>query len=372
MKREPNWALFLAVVALGFAIGGLTFKENKNMASGYPDWTRAVALIGQDPDGNLILIKVDADGQLTVPFKGVNPSAELVTVAVDADGQLYSIMKGTDGNIMAVDSDGYMTAVLKGDYEGALRTIGLDDEGRISGYLVDAEDQWGQILKVGNAEQAARLGSPVSWDRRGQVQLLHTFADGLEPLGTSAYGSGASVTLDAENFVTGGYSAKLTGGSDGLNRYAGLSLMLGVPPSDRIGVAIRWSAVSAPHYLYMLMQIYRDGDLTAGAIRYDFNNKRLQYADENSVWQNLPVQDFYYSKNVWCSMKMVIDHSVGGYVRALLNGTAYDLDAYAAPTATPGTGDYIAVDVRLYSHEGDNDVAYIDTFTVTSGEPENP
>jgi hypothetical protein len=291
------------------------------MGTGYPDWTRAIRLLGIDADGNPVTIlvdedgklyslitgqdadgvlravRVDDDGQMVMVPRGASGSymdvdasgflttvmkgqygANLRTLAVDAGGKLEAIIKGTDGaalrtiavdtsgqiimvprgtsgNYMAIDADGYMTAVLKGAYGAALRTIGLDDEGRITAYMVDDESQWGDIVKTGNAELAARLGSPVAWDWRGKVIWWTDFEHGLTGLSTFSLGSGGDAVLDPSHSLSGGYSLKLIGGSS-LAGYANVKVIVDTPPSPRLGFYARWSSDSEFDYLDLHMQIY--------------------------------------------------------------------------------------------------------------------
>jgi len=382
------------------------------MASGYPDWTKAVTLIGQDSDGNLVIVRVDADGQLTIPLKGENPDGDLANVAVDADGQLYAIMRGASGvdltvdingwlgavvkgmdsssnivnvavddtgqmimvprgqsgNYMAIDAEGFMTAVLKGLYGDELRTIGLDDDGRISGYLVDDIDLWGQILRVGNAEQAARLGSPVTWDRRGQTQLVLDFSEGLQGVRQTTSGAGASVSLSPEWTQRGGYSAKLVGGSDA-SLYASIQSYVGIPPTGRWGGMISWSAEATPAYLETRLGGIVDHQAYHGYIRYDFANTKLQYRDSSYNWQDIAVKDLEPNEFIFHKMKIVIDVDSATYVRVLLNNTQYDLTAALLTSAAPTIGDYMYFQTLCFSNSGDNDVVYVDSMILKVLEP---
>ena len=44
------------------------------MATGYPDWTRAIRLLGVDGDGNPITVLLDVDGRLYALITGEDES----------------------------------------------------------------------------------------------------------------------------------------------------------------------------------------------------------------------------------------------------------------------------------------------------------
>jgi hypothetical protein len=284
----------------------------------------AVLLIGKDPDGNLIAIGVDADGYLTIPLQGL--------------------------------------------YEGELTTIALDADGRISAIAFDAEDQWGETLGIGGGEQAARLGSPVVWDKRGQVQAVFDFSKGFHGMRKTTDGTGAVIELDPTHWQFGGYSAKLTGGSDG-GRSALLETMFGVPPSSRIGVSINFSAKTTPEYINLYIFAYISEHGYYGRLRYDFANDKLQYRDTGAAWQDIATQKLTTTEYVFHRMKLVIDTSTKTFVRAMLDSQQYDMTATVENSAAVGIGDYVKGYVYVFSDSGDNDVAYIDTMTITTNEP---
>jgi len=96
-----------------------------------PDWTRGYLLIGQDADGDPVVLLVDSDGQLQVLLRGEDADGDPQTVQVDSDGQLYTVLRGADDVDVSVDADGFLTVVLKGITAGAaLKTLLVDDDGR--------------------------------------------------------------------------------------------------------------------------------------------------------------------------------------------------------------------------------------------------
>jgi len=451
--RKQLFTFFLMVLV---GVAPFMIWGGSNMTAGQEDWLRVIGLYGEDPEGNMVLIQVDADGQLTIPLKGINPDEDLATVKLDANDQLYVMMKGLgdnivavddeghlsaimkgeitggelthvrvdgggqiimvprgqsgyylavdtqghlsaimkgeitggelthvrvdaggqiimvprgqSGNYMAVDSSGFITAVLKGKYLEGLETIGLDSEGRISGYLVDDLDLWGQILRVGNAEQAARLGSPVSWDRRGQVQAVFDFSKGFHGVRQVPGAGDGAIELSPTVWQYGGYSVKLIGDKT-TPFYSYIGAYMAVPPTDVWGCAINWSAEPTPAYLEMRLEGVIENTFYQGRIRYDFANTKLQYRKTPPDWVDIGTKDLEIANYIFHRMKVVIDLDNEVFVRVLLNNTQYDMSAALTTSSAPTVGDYARCEVYVYSDDGENDVVYLDTLIFTVKEP---
>lgn len=339
------------------------------MTTGYPDWTRAIRLLAIDGDGNPVTILADEDGQLYSLIKGEDAGGTLRAVRVDDSGQMVMVPRGESGHYLAVDSDGFLTAVFKGLLNGTLTTVAVDDRGYLATYMVDDESQWGNVIKVGNAELAARLSSPVSYDWRGKVLWWTDFRDGIGGMHVATSGTGAAVALDPAHHMSGGYSVKLTGGSDGA-RYAYIHIAVDVPPTDRVGVYVRWSSDVEFDFLNLQMQIYDGAKYHEAYIRYDRGDNELDYSDSERAWQSLAAQKFHLSDGYWHGLKLVVDKATDKYVRALAGSTEHDMSALDMYNTASAVAQRLLCSVSLYSNSGDNDYAWIDAFVITVGEPE--
>jgi len=100
------------------------------MATGFPDWLRAMALLGKHGD-DYVVLAVDENGQLYALVKGEDDTGTLHTLAVDDEGQLLIVPRGESGYYMNVDANGYLTTVMKGLEGATLRTITVDESGNL-------------------------------------------------------------------------------------------------------------------------------------------------------------------------------------------------------------------------------------------------
>jgi len=332
------------------------------------DFQRGTILYAYDGE-NFIPVLVTEDGGMYVLLQGADPDGDPVTVRADADGQLITILRGQSGQYVAVDDDGYMTTVIKGNYGGNLRTIWVDADGRLTAFPVDELDIWGQYVAVGNAELAARLGSPCYYERSGQVVFMEQFESGRKRWSEFLSGTGAAITLAADIARSGGYSVKLTGGSNS-GRNARLITKVGINPTGRVGVAFSFSVGSAFDALYVTLQLRGTGTVIAGAFRC---------ADSLGQWDlNLAAGGWQYIADVelcernpafFNTVKLVVDFDAQTYVSARVNAQTYDLSAYALGTGVNSYTPEVDLEFWMYSRSGYNDYCHIDDVVLTFAEP---
>lgn len=337
------------------------------MSQDFPDFTRAVRLLGIDESGDLVTVLLDSAGNLQALLKGQTAAAALEPIRVDDDGQLVIIPRGQSGNYMSVDGDGFLTAVLKGIYSGTLHTIGVDAAGRIEAFGLDAEDQWGQSLKIGSGEQAARLGSPSTYDWRGQTLVTQDFAHGKGNLFATTYGTGAEVSVSPDTFLQGGYSLKMLGGSDGA-MHALVTSIAGRNPSDRYGLSVCFADSGTYDYVYFNLYVRSGGTIYFGRIRYDPGSNELAYWAGGSTYTAIATVYATSATYAFNWLKVVIDVNTHKYVRVLFNSDQYDIDANL-PYTVGGSAQSIEVDIDVYSVAGYNYGIYLDRYVVTVNEP---
>jgi len=295
--------------------------------------------------------------------------ATLRTIVVDANGQMVMVPRGQSGYYMAVDADGYLTAVLKGNEGGTLTTIKVDTEGRLESYGLDSEDQWGQVLRVGNAELAARLGSVVGWDRRGSVAWQTDFGLGLGSGLKYPTGTGSSITLVPDYWLTGGYSVKLVGGSDG-NHKAYIDFLVEASPSLDLGLEITFSYPAVAEFIKAELRVYTAGRVYIAAVRHNLSTNYVQYLNSSGSWTNIANPTYLTGAEMFHRLKVVADFANLLYKRVLYAGTEVDLSAQGVYNSASGYSAAMYVEVELNSRSGYNDVAYLDSIVLTTGEPD--
>ncbi|MBA7568659.1 hypothetical protein ES708_10393 [subsurface metagenome] len=332
-----------------------------------PDWMRGLVLIGKKGE-EWHIVGVDGEGVLTALMKGQIEDAGEKTIAVDAEGRLITLLRGRDGNLLAVDTSGFMTAVLKGWTGTAYQTLGADAEGNITALLKDNTDQWGKKISVGIAELAARLGSPISWDRRGQVVQIITFENGFGNVYHSGAFEGGGVFLCPTTFMTGGYSAKLDTGT-AITTYADLYAFGDFPPSTRLGFEWVFSAEGSPSEVTLFGKIWDGADEHKAHVNIDGTTNKIQVWKKGGGYHDVADFEFTLDERAFISIKAVIDIGTEHWVRLMVRGEAHDLSAVETAKETLVTYPYVECGMKVVEKTAAQQLVYLDRMVVTTNEP---
>jgi len=278
---------------------------------------------------------------------------------------------GDEYKIILVDDLGNLYALLQGEtIDEELRTVRLDDQGRLSAFVIDSVDAWGQMLSVGNAEGAARLGSPVAYEQSGRVQLVETFENGLQRWLTGGSGDGNSVAISPVAAHSGGYSCKLTSGSDD-ERTAYIQFEQGSLPTGRVGIAFAFSSPTEYLTLEWFLNLYDGATLYRVRGRFTDATDDLEIRDDADAWQVIGTgksaseltQSFFF-------VKVVADLETATYDVFRFNQQNIDISAHALKTEDCAEPARVAIEIRVTSGAGDNDIVYVDNVIYTVAEPE--
>lgn len=337
-----------------------------NPAQDWPDFTRAMLLVGVDAAGDPVGVLVDSEGNLQALLKGETALGALKAVRVDDDGQMIMIPRGATGNYLNVDAEGFLTAVLKGSLAGDLHTISVDVNGRIEAFILDAVNQWGSVVKVGSGELAGRLGSPVTFDWRGQVLWLTSFGDGVGTVKTMSDGTGAGVSIDPEYSLTEGFSLKLLAGSDD-DRYAMAYGYTGLPLASRIGISIAIAGLA--ERTSIALRARSGATRWMGTIHYTWATGKIEYQLPTGLYETLSFKPMYGSASVFNRLKLSIDVGTQKYIRFMINHTQYNLSAEDLYSDAGGFDGTMEFEIETLGRAAVNDYQLLDHIILTVNEP---
>jgi len=293
----------------------------------FADWTRAFLMMGDSPVG-------------------------VREVLLAEDGSMYALLQGE-----TVDEE--------------LRTVRLDDEGRMSAFVIDSVDAWNRMLTIGNAELAVRLGSSMVYDKRGQVLFIESFENGWYRWILNKDGLLAAGEITPEVAATGGYCVKLTGGSDDTN-LAGIERRVASRPLGRMGLEFSFSVPGSWDYILASLYLYTGALAYIAAIKFEFTAGNLRVLDEVYGYPIVGTGVALGGDAHWFNtIKIVGDISTGLYNRLMFNNQEIaiptnTLKVDVDTTTPPG----VMVDIAFYGREGFNDVMYLDDIILTGAEPE--
>lgn len=218
------------------------------------------------------------------------------------------------------------------------------------------------------AELAARLGSPVVFDRRGEVWFIETWLNGFTPYTNAYWGTNAIVKLDVDRYVTDGVSLLLKGGSDSF-RIAQVLRDFPYLYADTFG--IETSSYINDSVLHFLVQL----EVYDGTYVYDTRMLYLPKTSTLQVWNSSGVYETVSSNltirtdtTFFSFFKLAIDVNNGIYLRALINGRLFDLSSIGLQAVSNATNPSIRLTLQCLSDTGVNGEIYVDNFLLTRGE----
>jgi hypothetical protein len=219
------------------------------------------------------------------------------------------------------------------------------------------------------AELAARLGSIVTYDRRGDVITLEDFESGIGRWYKTVLGTASDVTWDGNYYASGGFSMKMaTDTAEGDYAMASISFMYTIP--GKIGFEFSFMQLVRGEYLMLDIRVYDGSKQRRFAIRWYRETGLVRYLDSGGDWVTLATQPLPAVVTYpFFTMKLVVDTINWEYVRLLLNEESYDIgaDCYeSVDTTAPHNFMSIAI---VNDDGGYATTTRIDNVIVTQNEP---
>lgn len=217
------------------------------------------------------------------------------------------------------------------------------------------------------AEHAARIGSPVTYDRRGSVIWWDDFGYGIDKWSLYAPQGYGQLDLTASVVHTGAFAMYLK--STGAN-------------NERVYARRREPVLSSGTigFSVMLKRQLAGGDATIGIWHYD-GSARREYEfgyvfDSNSlcVWDSdgsftvvASAANLFTSSN-FQHVKLVVDIAARKYVRSIVGETEFDLSSYGPYEAVDAADKKYDVFVAAQASPGMQSWVSIDRAILTAAE----
>ena len=218
-------------------------------------------------------------------------------------------------------------------------------------------------------ELAARLGSPVTYDRRGEVLWMDACDGGIAAFSPSGSGTGNIVFLTTFFPFHGHYSLEMRAGSDG-TRLSQVTKKLSHVSMLRSGLEVAFYLVSANESFGVRLLKFDGTNMIYGDISLFGTTELLCYLDSAGVYQTIVatggVADPY---GIYHHIKIVVDFTTQKYVRALYNDAEYDLSGIALRSEAAADIRQYRIRLRQTGRAGLNDIARLGHVILTGNEP---
>lgn len=224
-------------------------------------------------------------------------------------------------------------------------------------------------------ELAARLGSPIIFERRGNVVFIESFEGNLRRRWYVGKDPGVTVEQTAERARIGDFSLKIHT-PVGAPASGFISTRIPYLTVGNIGIEFTLARGYYPHWATLNFTIYTGTHgmsfvvscpyLGTNDLTIDHDGGRAIIA-EGGIYTVGPAYTSYFFRTI----KVVIDCINRKFLRLILDGVYYDLSAYTLTNWADNTPPYM--EPQLYaraSDDGENDV-YFDSLIITRNEPPN-
>jgi hypothetical protein len=218
-------------------------------------------------------------------------------------------------------------------------------------------------------ELAVRLGSPVSFDRRGDVLFWDGFEDGYGKWNLSAVGTNAAIDLSLASAHNGACSLRMVPGSSGLRR-ALAQRVLGYPVLSAFGLEASFTLHANLQYFALNIYVYTGALVWQTLGRYDHTTGEAQIYVPPADWQTIhtltnPIVD----SRGYHTWKLVGDPATGLYVRSILDDEEVDISAYGLTSPVSATSPQLLAEAGAYSIAANTATVYLDDVILTQNEP---
>ena len=237
--------------------------------------------------------------------------------------------------------------------------------------VLDPENVWGIRPAIGNAELAARLGSPVTWQRTGTVIYMEYFENGLPDAGLSLGGSDGKIELTAKHKHTGGYCLHMLPDTVGY-LYATYGKHLELPTSmKKTGIEFHILKELTEGRLDLNLYIFDGSQRTTYGIDWNMVTGEIRYVDSTSTAVSTGhtlVPDV--GPDVWHAIKLIVDTDLKQYVKFYIDSTEGDLSGIAANVTANDTPPGIELQITAANPDAAADAdMWLDDIITTIREP---
>lgn len=218
-------------------------------------------------------------------------------------------------------------------------------------------------------ELAVRLGSIVSFDRRGNVFWMDDFeADNLK-WHINKGGANAAVAIDDTFPRNGNGDCKLTAG-EGAGGYAMISKYLSLSRLGKMGFEVSFTVDADTDWVMIYIYYYSGSMLYQARIKYDMANTKLQYYNSAGGYTDLVTGvKVVTADECYNTLKLVVDLNNFKYVRLIFNETETDMSALSFGGAASANNGTIILAVRHNSDDAAVKSIYVDDVIITQNEP---
>ncbi len=219
------------------------------------------------------------------------------------------------------------------------------------------------------SENAARLESPVTYNRSGRVVHIDRCINGLITWEITEVGTGAAVAVDTGKSFRYASSLRMTAGSDSTAQSL-IAKNIPIWNLSKVGMEITFALTGNPN-AFILAIFHFDGtnsyDFTVGLF---FDLGYIYYENVSGGWTLLTaLTDLTAKVEYWHTAKLVVDLSKLVYVKFMLDSVEYDLTDLEGQTNVDGAPPHTEPTIACNGPGTTNPYCNVNDFIFTVDEP---
>lgn len=218
-------------------------------------------------------------------------------------------------------------------------------------------------------ELAVRLGSIVTFDRRGDVVWMDDFESGLGKWDRGFVGSGGFIRIDGACPKSGILSVAMQPPT-AETAQAYIDHRQPYTHPGKLGLEVSWSIAYDSGPVYVDWAVLSSTCYLRGGIRYEPVADVLMVWDKDFNWVTIDdapvVNTVFRTYHTW---KLVVDTDNKCYVRALLDDGKYDISGIPIYDGGPTNESYMRVRLIEVGGSVAKNYAYWDDVIITQNEP---
>lgn len=218
-------------------------------------------------------------------------------------------------------------------------------------------------------EVAARLGSIVTFDKRGDVVDFDNFEEPVLRWRIDFDVAAGLAFHRTVNSLSGSQSLWLqtaAAAAAGERIISGINIL----GSRKLGMEFSFSNLSLNVNLYCWIRYYNGTNEYTATFRLNPTSLELDIQDHVTGWENIyTFPSLVAAQFAWYTIKLVADFRTGKYKRLLMANQDRDISAYTIPVAGLGIAPQIGREIGLVTRDGAIGSVYIDNFVFTMEEP---
>jgi hypothetical protein len=223
--------------------------------------------------------------------------------------------------------------------------------------------------QIDTGELAARLFSPISYDRRGNIVFIDTFEETTPGWKSTISGVGGTFTFVNTESYQGNYSMRLNPLNTTGSYVNGYKLIEPVP-LQKIGLEFVCYMENPFTIVDFCIDVNNVNGNYETTIRYTRTGGTVKYLDSAGNYTLLTgTKSLINGFHNWCHMKLVVDFSKEEYMRALIADKTFDMTGLPIKKAAAGTSDYISIRIQSTAEADFPAALYVDNVIITQNEP---